>query len=477
MLRPRLLVGAWLPLSMAAVLFIGPSNTGLAWRETTVRKEATLQTVGLYVAPPEPHQSHFLDFYRACGYNYLEFCDSGCAIRPDVLPGYYANVGHAITTAQRKGFRVWILLLAGMRQWKGPGESGNAGTFSALDRPLLNERLAYIRNTVRSLKHADGFAFFAGDPGGDPEGRSTIHDCLSFAREVRDIVKQEAPEAGFVINLWAVAEWAGFPSPFTLDFWEKQVLLTRYVVREGGLLGPDCGVVFSLDNYYRSLTLRCYSDNGVKPALYPTRAAVARLRQRGVKPIYGWPYFLVDECDDGFVTPNNIATGGQSQAETRYIHAIVRHGRALGLDGLVANASWVGVAAEPLNIWTFARMCHDSSLTPEQALDRYAGLVASPETAHDLGQVLRFIENNSSWHHSLPAEYRLPALPCRLTSAAQAREVLGRVTPRDHPGIVLPEAPSRYLERLANRLRAIEAGELGGPNPHMPPPQRKTRPR
>ena len=51
----------------------------------------------------------------------------------------------------------------------------------------------------------------------------------------------------------------------------------------------------------------------------------------------------MDEIDDGFISPNNVASGGQSQAETRYIRAIIDQGLDLGLDGLVANASEIGL--------------------------------------------------------------------------------------------------------------------------------------
>lgn len=416
-----------------------------------------LKTVGIYVQPPQADQAHYLDFYKDCGYDYIEFCETGFSHTADQLPGYYATLAEAITAAQRKGFRVWILLLAGMKQWKGPGASGNAGTFSALDEDLLQERLSFLRQAVRGLRNADGFQFFAGDPGGDPQGRSTVKDCIAFSRRVQQIVREEAPKARFAINLWAIAEWAGFPSPFKLEFWQKQALLSRAVAEEPGLLGKDTGVLFSMDNYYRSLTLRCYSDAGLEPELYPKASDVTALRERGVSPIYGWPYFLVDECDDGFITPNNVATKGQSQAETRYIRAIVNHGIALRLDGLIANASFV--AAEPLNIYVFGRMCREPGLTPEHALDEFAGLIADDATKGVLGRVLRFIENHSNWQNSLPAERRLPNLDCAgLDTPEEALKLLDTVVPRAKARVTLPETPAAYIERLRARLRTLSGG-------------------
>lgn len=428
------------------------------------------QTVGIYINPPTDEQEHFYDFFKACGYNYLEFCDIGFNYRPDTLPAYYRRVSAAIDTAHKKGFRVWILLLAGMKQWKGAEESGNAGTFSALDRELLQERLGYIRQAVQELPNADGFVFFAGDPGGDPEGRSTVRDCIAFSQEVRKIVREHAPKAGFAVNLWAVAEWAGFPSPFSLAFWQKQVELSRTVAEDETLAGPDCGIVFSLDNYYRSLTLACYDDAGLTPELYPQAEDIQKLRARRTKPIYGWPYFLVDEVDDGFITPNNVASGGQSQAETRYIRAIIDHGRALTLDGLTANAAYV--MAEPLNIYAFGQMCRSASLTPEALLDRYAGFIADDKTKGALAQILRFIENHSNWQNSLPSAYRLKNFDCGdLTTAADALKRLKRVTPRKKPPITLPEPPERYLARLQKRLESIAAGDIGGVAPIVRTPK------
>ena len=108
------------------------------------------RTVGIYVPPPDEGQEHFYDFFKACGYDDLEFCESGFAHRPDTLPAYYQNLAKSVAAAKKRGFGVWILLLAGMKQWKGPEPYGGAGTFSALETELLEERLSYLRQAVRA---------------------------------------------------------------------------------------------------------------------------------------------------------------------------------------------------------------------------------------------------------------------------------------------------------------------------------------
>jgi len=422
-------------------------------------------TIGIYIEPPANTNDRVTySFLKACGYNYIEFCEKGWTKRPDKLPEYYTQINAVIEAAHRQGFKVCILLLAGMQQWNGPATEGLPGTFSALDKKALRERLQYIEKAVKGLPAADGFEFFAGDPGGDPEGRSTVQDCMAFARSVHSIVQQTAPHASFAVNLWAIAEWAGFPSPLTLEFWRKQVLLSHAVVEDKMMLGPDCGVVFSMDNYYRSLALACYADAAATPELYPSAADVMALRRKGVKHVFGWPYFLVDEADDGFIKPNNIESHGQAQAETRYIRSVIDKGREIGLDGLVANAMFT--TSEALNIYAFGRMCHTPKLGPEATLDEWAGIIANDATTADLGRILRFIENHSGWQNSLPPAYRLPALPCeQLVTATNAIELFDHVVPRVNPPIPLVELPAAYLARVHRRLDTIAAGKIGGVKP------------
>jgi hypothetical protein len=180
-----------------------PANRGRTLTEKAVvdakrpaKNTSGFETVGLYVSlptDPPPTDPRVYDFLKHCGYNYLEFCEAGFRTRPDLLPDYYQRMSRAIDTAHQKGFRVGIVLLAGMEQWKGPDETGSAGTFSPLDKSKLQERLTHLRREVQHLQNADSFVFFPGDPGGDPNGRSTVEDCLEFSRQVQQIVRKEAP--------------------------------------------------------------------------------------------------------------------------------------------------------------------------------------------------------------------------------------------------------------------------------------------
>ena len=371
-------------------------------------------------------------------------------------------MARAIALAHRKGFRVGVVLLACVDHWTGPEPTG-AGrrTFSPGDTAKLRERLDVIRVEVRRLRDADVFAFIPGDPGGDPGGRSTVHDCVDLSRRVREIVRQESPRAAFVVNLWGIAEWEGFPSPFGLRFWQQEARLSRVAATAPELLGPDCGAAFPLHGYYRPLTLACYAKAALPPELYPAREDILELRSRGARPLVGWPYFVVDEVDEGYMTPNNAETRGQMSAETRYIRAIVDRARTLGLDGLVGNA--IFFKDEALNIYAFGRMCRDPNLTADQAIDGFAGLVAQEQGRVALGRVLRFVENRSNWQATMPmasrqADFHVPGL----ATASEALALLRQVRPRVQTAIALPEEPALYLSRVRKRLEAIEAGRIGG---------------
>ncbi len=114
------------------------------------------ETVGLYASlptDPPPKDPRVYDSYKACGYTYLEFCEAGFRSRPDLLPEYYNNMSSAITLAHDKGFRVGIVLLAGMEQWTGPDGTLGAnfpGVFSPRDKTKLTERFARLRDAVSS---------------------------------------------------------------------------------------------------------------------------------------------------------------------------------------------------------------------------------------------------------------------------------------------------------------------------------------
>jgi len=412
--------------------------------------DVAIETVGLYIdfaSVPE-----LLPFVKACGYNTLEFCDASTLIAPADREGYHARMVQNLRLARGEGLRAYIILLSNVGPMQSAGESLESLHFPPRDERRMGKRLDAIAEEVRRLKDADGFIFFAGDPGGDPTKQADLRDCLAMARRVKAIVAREAPRSEFILNSWSIAAWDRWTSPFTVDFWEKETLLTEQVLNEANWIGPAVGIEFPMHNYYRTLALKCYADAAKAPRLFPSRAQVDELLRRGTGRLWGWPYFLIDECDDGFTGK----TWGQVQAETRYLHKVVADARRLGLNGLVGNLSGRSVPNEILNVYAFARFAKSPSATACEVVRAFAGLIADDASANDLAAILAFIENHSSWQASMPPALRMPALGLGdLTTSEQALARLRTVQVRRETRIPLPVKPERYLDLIGDRLKAL----------------------
>lgn len=404
------------------------------------------ETIGIYADLSEP--PGMMAYMKACGYNTYELLDAGWSRRSDLHEDYYARLEKGIVEGHAKGLKVYVILLTNMKQWHGPEPFKDVVMFPPHDEALMKERLDYLTKTVQRLKMADGFTFFAGDPGGDPERTTRVDDFLAFAEKVRAIVRREAPDAEFLVNTWAIAAWDQFPSPFTAEFWDKEVALTRAIVAHPGLIGPDTGIEFPMHNYYRSLAIDCYVKEHREPELYPVARDVTALKARGVKRMWGYPYFLIDECDDGY----SGHTWAHAQAETRYLHRVVNAARDMGLNGIVGNVSQKGSPAEVLNVYAFARFAQDPDATPESVLRDFSAMLVPQAGVEALVEVLAFIENHSSWEGGMPETHRLPPLVTPLADIAAARAHLATVTPRPTATMPMPEAPAEYLKRLDDRL-------------------------
>ncbi|MHB1000985.1 MAG: hypothetical protein ACYC27_17215 [Armatimonadota bacterium] len=417
-----------------------------------------IKTVGLYSFRPAP--DNYYKFWRASGYNMLQFIDHSFSAPPNEKDAYYVNLVKGIADAQKAGFKVNIIILSNVSSYP---EYPNPSVFNPTDKKLMQKRLDDIEIGIKRLKGADIFTFFGGDPGGSPEplGPDGVTAWQQMAEKVRVMVKREAPKAKFNVNVWAVTAWENIANnPFKADFWIKEVEYSKVLMADESFVRPDTGVEFPLHNYYRSLALKAYSDAGKTPEVYPVASDTKMLKSRGVKQIWGWAHFLIDEVDDGYTGYSGVRAH-PAQAETRYLHRIVSDARSAGLNGMISNSDGEGLnsAIEAMNVYAFARFCNNPALTPEKAIDEYAGHLADKATKHNLGQVIRFIENHSTWEKSIPEQYRIKSFECDFKSAKEALAALASVQINPKPGIPLPEPARTYLDRLKDRLQDISAAE------------------
>ncbi len=418
-----------------------------------------LATIGLYAFDPA-EEEHYL-FWKACGYNFLQFIDKGLWIPEAERAAYYDKLAQGIADAQRHGFGVGILLQSNVL----PHPHDWWETFDPRDSVAMKNRLQAIETVVKRCKAADVLEFYAGDPGGAPDslGAAGIALWKGMAREVKQIVTRYAPTARFNVNVWAVAHWDYIQiSPWATYFWDKEVLYGREIAEDGALIDAATGIEFPLHNYYRSLAFKAYGDAGREPDLFPLRADVDTLKQRGVPRIWGWAHFLIDEVDDGYTGYAGTKIH-PTQAETRYLHRIVSDAREIGLDGMISNCGGPSSLVEAMNVYAFARFCQQPDLMPEHVIDEYAGHLVDDDAAQEtLGQVIRFIENHSTWEQSIPERNRLAPFACRFKHADEALAALLTLELNgngESTHFALPEQPRQYVERLGSRLRDIVSAQ------------------
>jgi hypothetical protein len=326
----------------------------------------------------------------------------------------------------------------------------------------MKQRLEDIKTCIRMLAGADLFTFFGGDPGGSwkPLGSAGIRMWINMAREVHSFVKTYAPKAFFNVSIWAVTQWDCLEiSPFTPQFWDKETEYGKMILNEQNFIGSDCGIEFPLHNYYRSLALKSYADSGIQVKPFPLLTDIQRLSSKDVKRIWGWPYFLIDEVDDGY-TGYSGKKGHPVQAETRYLYQIVSVARHLGLNGMIGNvAGGPNSETESLNVYAFGRFCRDSTATPAQVINEFASYLTDKRSQDKLSQVLRFVENHSTWEASIPEKYRIKDFECKYITAAQALDALAHIKANVNPAFPLSISAETYISKLKDRLQDIKANE------------------
>lgn len=411
-----------------------------------------IETCGLYTVQFFPQ---YAQYWKDCGIDTIQLVASGMDMSEDeeALNLYMTSLENQVKDAKAMGFQVYIVLLSNFRAVE-EGESWYQALFDIADEQEMNKRLAVLERTVEACKQADGFTVFAADPGGytNLKAQSTVNNFVYLCKEFIKVIRAGAPQAKININPWSVTSFeTPMKYPGYVDFWEAESRLTAAILELENFIGADIGIEFSCHNYYRPLAIRLYQqvygDNYDIP-VYPTQTDVMVLYNNGCTRRWAWPYFLLDECDDG------DGAGAGVQLETRYIYRLIQQLRQAGINGIIGNWTADGHFNRALNTYAFARMCADSTLTPQAVIREYAAKNVTAETVDTFAQILYFIENHSNWHQKMPESHQMAALETSVQSAQQALELLDTVQPLQQAQGVA-EAPTEYMERVRMRLLAI----------------------
>lgn len=436
-----------------------PFDLSVDWSFITQGDSGGINTVGLYTWEDSAGQH---EYWKALGITTLQFCDRGWYWNSEdfSLRTYLRNMQSGIASAKAAGFEVYIILFANIEQYKGPyphEQTGIGVKFHPDDQEAMADRLYYLEMSVEWMKEADGFTIFAGDPGGIPNtlGDGDVYDYIGFCQQVAEMVKRTAPNAKVNINPWAVTM---FETPnisaMTADFWLRESQLTKIILEQDNLIGEDIGVELAFHDYYRPLVLRNYVNSGKLPAeLFPTKNDITSLLNKNTKRVWAWPYFLLDEADDG--DKGNSSTL-LPQLETRYIQDYVSRVRQTGVNGIIGSWSYNGYQTKMLNTYAFARCCYNKDVTPEQIITEFAQAIATKETRAALVEVLKYIENDSNHQKKLPAICRQPDFETSLTDPDAAIALLSTVVANKENKFPLPYKPEKYLKDLKSRLQLMK---------------------
>ncbi|MBO4769700.1 MAG: hypothetical protein J5563_02835 [Clostridia bacterium] len=421
--------------------------------------DGSFGTVGLYVW--NNNQSQY-SFWKKIGITTLQFCDRGWWYNSEngSLDSYLSGMASGVRQAKNAGFKVYVILFSNLEQYKGPNNTEPTGLgvkFHPDDTEKWAERLDYLKKTVSMLKNADGFTFFAGDPGGitNSMGKGSFETFVKMAADVRDMVSETAPGAEFNINTWAVTMFqTPSVSAETPQFWQRETENCKKILEIAGFVGDDAGIELPCHDYYRPLALRLYAKYNMKPEQkYPQKDDIEVLAERGTGNIWAWPYFLLDEADDG--DRGGTVKTDLPQIETRYICKYINSVRELGFNGIIGSWSYAGYQNKCLNTYAFARMANDSTLTPEQVISEFASLIATEQTAGTLTEILKFIENDSNFEKKLPKSERIEPFQTSFSDVGEALDALEDIDVLEKSAISLPITPGEYLSKLAERLKLM----------------------
>ena len=391
-----------------------------------------------------------LKFWQDCGYNTLELWEMTFTSARDRIGDLLKKYHDDIEQARRLGFKVNVLTIGNTARLDGktPQDPAKWCFSPKFEADRLSERLEDFRGLVRALKNADGFIVFAGDPGGDPSGRSSWQDFGDLVVEMHKVMNNECPGKELFVNTWSISSWGKkWLSPHKVEFWEQERELQDAFYEN--LPAGDISMELPIHCHYRNLARKLYLDAGKQPPDFPSAATVQGLRRKGVKHVRTWPYFLIDIVNAG----ERHQSFKTVQAEVRYIKQVIEKSVEIGADGVVGNCAdfadiTFDVGYSILNEYAFARLARSPDLPAEEVIREFSGLIVEHDSVPRFAEILFFMENNSPWHRETPEQFKLPAIKTGIRNNNHALEELKKVRPLAKPRMRLPIATAGYLEMI-----------------------------
>jgi hypothetical protein len=315
-----------------------------------------------------------------------------------------------------------------------PREPGNFER--SLENPLFY---------METYKEADFFEQFAADWGGCHCGKCGVPEYLKYVRALAERLETLNPKARMYANTWCISYWAEDPAPKGWKYvFDHEISATQEVVAALPTLPKNTHLGLPCHHLYRPLAFTSYGGRSKTPK-YPVRADLNRLAEAG-REVLAWPHFVMD--DDAY----RPAAWGLVHSETRYIQDMLRSLRQAGVRHVVGNLYLPYLQLS--NTYAFGRLSADPDADPRAILDDFARVVARPQDAPALAEVLAWIDNNSYWQQQMPPDGRLPDLPSDLTRDMAIRIAAG-VRGNASPELPLPLPADEWLGALRRSLEQM----------------------
>ena len=167
--------------------------------------------------------------------------------------------------------------------------------------------------------------------------------------------------------------------------------------------------------------------------------------------VLAWPHFVMD--DDAY----RPASWGIVHSEVRYIQGILQRLQRTGIDRVMGNLYLPYLQIS--NTYAYGRLLENPQEDPREIILDFSRLIAHPEDAERLAEVMTWAENQSYWEVQLPEDARLAPLDCSLTRQ-QAQLEVGKIRPHYSPGLPLPIKPEQWLLDLETFHWPNDVGEL-----------------
>ncbi|MCC7264803.1 MAG: hypothetical protein IT369_19980 [Candidatus Latescibacteria bacterium] len=392
-----------------------------------------------------------LRWLRACGLNAVEFATMLEFNRRPSTPLEHRKIADRLRLLDlahamdmQFGYLLSNTVLSTVPAGEEPGDQlGDRAQVLCPRQPGNFERTLEIPLFYQeTYREADFFEEFAADWGGCTCGQCGVPEFRRYVEALSANLEALNPQARLYANTWCISYWGKDPlAEGWKGVFEREISGTRELIAALPSLPANTHLALPCHHLYRALAFSEYGSRA-QPPVFPTTADLQPVLQAG-RQVLAWPHFVMD--DDAY----RPLAWGVVHTEVRYLRALIQTLAATGISQVVGNL-YLPLLQLP-NTFAFARLCQDPGLDPTGILAEFARLLAHPADRALLAEVLAWVENHSYWQQQLPADARLPLLPCSL-SDPQVEAAAAAIRPNPASDLPLPCPAGLWLEDLRRSL-------------------------